>query len=40
MLTPFRRASKIAGARFDEHFIYAQKHYFAENNVGSNGSDK
>lgn len=30
MLTPFRRASKIAGAKFDERFLYAQKHYFAE----------
>ena len=35
MLTPFRRVSKIAGAKFDEHFLYAQKHYFAENNYGS-----
>lgn len=35
MLTPLRRVSKIAGAKFDEHFLYAQKHYFAENNYGS-----
>lgn len=30
MLTPFRRISKIAATKFDEHFLYAQKHYFAE----------
>ena len=30
MLTPFRHVSKIAAAKFDEHFLYAQKHYFAE----------
>ena len=30
MFTPLRRVSRIAGARFDDHFLYAQKHYFAK----------
>ena len=29
MLTPFLRVSKVAGAKFDEHFLYAQEHYIA-----------
>lgn len=30
MLTPWRKVSKIAAECFDEQFLYAQKHYFAE----------
>lgn len=30
MLTPCRRASRMAAARFEEYFLYAQEHYFAE----------
>ena len=31
MLTPFRRASKLAAKRFEERFLYAVAHYFADN---------
>lgn len=31
MLTPWRKASKLAARRFEEHFLYAKEHYFAKN---------
>jgi len=31
MLTPFRRMSKTAIAEFEEQYLYAAEHYFAEN---------
>lgn len=34
MLCPFLKVSRQAAARFEEHFAYAQKHYFAENPRG------
>lgn len=33
MLTPWRRASKVAAERFNARFRYAQEHYFAENSA-------
>ena len=31
MLTPWRRAGRLAAKRFEKRFLYAQKNFFAEN---------
>ena len=31
MLTPWRRAGRLAAKRFEKRFLYAQKNFFAKN---------